>query len=251
MPRFFNQIRKQLAKENKFFQYSRYAIGEILLVVIGILIALQVNNWNTVRIDRLSEADYLRRLTNDLARDTLNYTWTSNSMVVKQEALGSLLGYLNRDQLKEVDSSNLIKNIYLGRLLSFAQPDLITNTFEELKSTGNLKQIESTSLRTAITRYYSSRAHQYQRIEKKRKGTGYGDEVDRFIPGFERLDTIITYRTDLVSFKNILDHVSTDAFRRYAVAELNFAIFMHNIQVGGLEQSRELLKLIEDEMNQP
>ncbi|WP_289723206.1 hypothetical protein [Robiginitalea aurantiaca] len=35
MPRFFNRIRKQLAKENKFFQYSRYAIGEIALVVIG------------------------------------------------------------------------------------------------------------------------------------------------------------------------------------------------------------------------
>jgi hypothetical protein len=42
MPRFFNRIRKQLAKENRFFQYSRYAIGEILLVVVGILIALQV-----------------------------------------------------------------------------------------------------------------------------------------------------------------------------------------------------------------
>ncbi len=251
MLRFFRQIRQRLLTENKFSKYLLYAVGEILLVVIGILIALQVNNWNAVSVERLSEADYLRRLTDDLARDTFNYRWTSNSMVIKQEALGSLLGYLNRDQLKEVDSSNLIKNIYLGRLLSFAQPDLITNTFEELKSTGNIKQIESTSLRTAITRYYSRRAHQYQRIEQKRKGTGYGDEVDRFIPGFERLDTIITYRTDLVSFKNILDHVSTDAFRRYAVAELNFAIFMHNIQVGGLEQSKELLKLIEDEMNQP
>jgi hypothetical protein len=49
MPRFFNRIRKQLAKENKFFQYSRYAIGEILLVVIGILIALQVNDWAEAR----------------------------------------------------------------------------------------------------------------------------------------------------------------------------------------------------------
>ncbi|WP_445384149.1 DUF6090 family protein [Robiginitalea sp. IMCC44478] len=49
MPRFFNRIRKQLAKENRFFQYSRYAIGEILLVVIGILIALQLDNWNQER----------------------------------------------------------------------------------------------------------------------------------------------------------------------------------------------------------
>ena len=55
MPRFFNRIQKQLAKENKFFEYSRYAIGEILLVVIGILIALQIDNWNEWRKDRIKE----------------------------------------------------------------------------------------------------------------------------------------------------------------------------------------------------
>ena len=65
MPRFFNRIRKQLAKDNKFFQYSRYAIGEILLVVIGILIALQINNWNEKRKDRNLYLNYLVRLKSD------------------------------------------------------------------------------------------------------------------------------------------------------------------------------------------
>ena len=49
MLRFFKNIRQQLASENKVMAYLRYAIGEILLVVIGILIALQVNNWNELR----------------------------------------------------------------------------------------------------------------------------------------------------------------------------------------------------------
>ena len=49
MINFFRKIRKQLANENKFQKYFRYAFGEILLVVIGILIALQVNNWNENR----------------------------------------------------------------------------------------------------------------------------------------------------------------------------------------------------------
>ena len=62
MPRFFNRIRKQLAKENKFFQYSRYAIGEFVLVVIGILLALQINTWNQGRISRVEEQKYLKRL---------------------------------------------------------------------------------------------------------------------------------------------------------------------------------------------
>ena len=49
MINFFRNIRRQLANENKFQKYFRYAFGEILLVVIGILIALQVNNWNEQR----------------------------------------------------------------------------------------------------------------------------------------------------------------------------------------------------------
>ena len=43
---FYRKIRKNLADDNQFFKYSRYAIGEILLVVVGILIALQINNWH-------------------------------------------------------------------------------------------------------------------------------------------------------------------------------------------------------------
>ena len=65
MPRFFNRIRKQLAKENKFFQYSRYAIGEILLVVIGILIALQIDNWNEERKVKIEEQILLKQLRED------------------------------------------------------------------------------------------------------------------------------------------------------------------------------------------
>ena len=49
MLNFFRKIRRQLANENKFQKYFRYAIGEIVLVVLGILIALQINNWNEHR----------------------------------------------------------------------------------------------------------------------------------------------------------------------------------------------------------
>jgi hypothetical protein len=46
MVKFFRKIRQKLLSENKFSKYFIYAIGEIVLVVIGILIALQINNWN-------------------------------------------------------------------------------------------------------------------------------------------------------------------------------------------------------------
>jgi len=52
MTPFFRRIRHKLANENQFLRYSRYAIGEIVLVVVGILIALQINTWNEQRKDK-------------------------------------------------------------------------------------------------------------------------------------------------------------------------------------------------------
>ncbi|SKB88672.1 DUF6090 family protein, partial [Maribacter arcticus] len=49
MIKFFRKIRQQLLTENKFSKYLLYAIGEIVLVMVGILLALQVNNWNELR----------------------------------------------------------------------------------------------------------------------------------------------------------------------------------------------------------
>src|SRR6056297_668112 len=71
MLRFFRHIRKSLMEQNKIRTYLLYAVGEILLVVIGILIALQVNNWNEERkaLDELSQ--YTVSIISDIAQDTL------------------------------------------------------------------------------------------------------------------------------------------------------------------------------------
>ena len=62
MIKFFRKIRQRLLTENKSSKYILYAIGEIVLVVIGILIALQINNWNTYQNDRIKEEKLLHGL---------------------------------------------------------------------------------------------------------------------------------------------------------------------------------------------
>jgi hypothetical protein len=69
MLRFFRQIRQRLLTDNKFSKYLLYAVGEILLVVIGILIALQVDSWNESRKEADLEKDLLMGLRNDLEDD--------------------------------------------------------------------------------------------------------------------------------------------------------------------------------------
>ncbi len=66
MIKFFRKIRQKMLTENKFSKYLIYAIGEIILVVIGILIALQINNWNENQKLRNQEIIYLNNLRDDL-----------------------------------------------------------------------------------------------------------------------------------------------------------------------------------------
>ena len=69
MIKFFRKIRKRLLTENKFSKYLIYAIGEIVLVVIGILIALQINNWNTQQNEIKNLRGDLTYLIEDLRKD--------------------------------------------------------------------------------------------------------------------------------------------------------------------------------------
>ena len=68
MINFFRKIRKKMADDNKPMKYMRYAIGEIALVVIGILIALQVNNWNHKRLNNQKEIEILVGTKEELTR---------------------------------------------------------------------------------------------------------------------------------------------------------------------------------------
>ena len=69
MIKFFRHIRKKLLSENKFSKYLLYAIGEIILVVIGILIALQINNWNENKKERKLEQSTLIEIKNAMELD--------------------------------------------------------------------------------------------------------------------------------------------------------------------------------------
>ena len=81
MIKFFRKIRYDLMEKNKTGKYLKYAVGEIILVVIGILIALQINNWNEERKKFIKSKNYLSDIVKDLQSDsiTLNrgiYTYT-------------------------------------------------------------------------------------------------------------------------------------------------------------------------------
>src|SRR5210317_722914 len=100
MIRFFRKIRQRLLNEyrpagktGRFSKYLIYAIGEIILVVIGILIALQINTWNDKRIENERVKSYAHKLIVDLAQDIQNIKLINHQAEASFLRLDSLTNY--------------------------------------------------------------------------------------------------------------------------------------------------------------
>jgi hypothetical protein len=150
MPRFFNRIRQQLAKENRFLQYSRYAIGEILLVVIGILIAIQVDNWNQDRQTSNTEIEYLKRLHSDLANDTAYYNRRIKyaDKVIADHKNALLISYT------EISSSRDFFESFNKLDWSSEALSIRDNTFSEMNNAGQINIIKNDKLKTELLEFY-------------------------------------------------------------------------------------------------
>ena len=106
MIRFFRQIRQRLITDNKFSKYLLYAIGEILLVVIGILIALQVDSWNEERKDQIRLRNMLQSIVEELNQDLLYVNKSKEDLVNQNKSIKSFLDHpdytgFTRDSLEQ------------------------------------------------------------------------------------------------------------------------------------------------------
>ena len=181
MIKFFRTIRKDLISENKTGKYLKYAIGEIILVVIGILIALSINNWNEEIKNRAFEKEILEQIRANLIKDKLtlesiqaNFENAMNSTdkVLKSEWLTD-----ERDSLK----------YWLSDIVRFDRFQPLTNAYEVAKSKG-LDLISNKELRFVIGAYYD-------------------DEIKRVVKAIEDIeetfkeDWIYILRKDAKEFK--------------------------------------------------
>lgn len=161
MIKFFRKIRHKLLVENKLSRYLLYALGEIVLVVIGILIALQVNNWNEVRKERHQEKKHLVSLNEEFEQNAMTLTGLSQSIEKSLGAVNYVIGELSKpNELQNIDSIY----IALGRTVTLYNTVLSTNVYAEMESSGKLHLIRTDSLREAITSFYA-RIYRVNQIE--------------------------------------------------------------------------------------
>lgn len=148
MIKFFRKIRQTLLTENKFSKYLLYAIGEIVLVVIGILIALQINNFNEQRKDSEKEQVILKQLKEDYETDLIQL---KQKMKMRNEIVSSAFNVLKAiDYPDKIVRDTLIMNI--AKVDNNPTFDPIQN---DLISSGNLRLIKNEKLKRLLTNWSS------------------------------------------------------------------------------------------------
>ena len=145
---FFRKIRWRLAENSQFLKYSRYAIGEIVLVVIGILIALQINNWNENRKNKIAEADYYCRILDDFELNEKLIDETSELISNKIKLCKELISDLNKIPN---DRSILLNKFVVALRQDVFVPSNIA--FEDITSSGQLKLLTDLKLKNRLIQH--------------------------------------------------------------------------------------------------
>jgi len=143
MLKFFRKIRQNLLSENKTGKYFKYAIGEIALVMIGILLALQVNNWNEKGKARKVEINYLKNIQADLFAELKN----NNEMISERSRKASFAHQLLNGSSGKTKAEQLDLIIRQHYVLGWRNFIPTNNTYKELISSGQLNSISNDSIK--------------------------------------------------------------------------------------------------------
>lgn len=155
MIKFFRRIRQRLLSENKFSKYLIYAIGEIVLVVIGILIALQINNWNEKRHEANQEKITLSNLNDEFQDNLMDLDSINARLSIQIDALEHLYSMFSEE--KNQYTSKTLDSL-LGKVLSSQTWRPSEFVLNDLKNSGGLSKLNNKELKKLLfqwTRFYN------------------------------------------------------------------------------------------------
>ena len=161
MLKIFRTIRKKLIEPDNVRKYLLYAIGEILLVVIGILIALQVNNWNEARKEARTTETILENLLIDVKEDLNNLESLKEMLSSRKEDADYLLNIINNPDIAIDNTRTVVALTRVGWILNYTP---IFATYNEITHSGRLSLIQSVELKKRLADY-KSQIEDNRRIE--------------------------------------------------------------------------------------
>ena len=240
MIRFLRRIRHRLIKEGALSKYLLYATGEIVLIVVGILIALQLNNWNADRAREAQELELLGEMLVNLRSDSLDHAgnrafWER----VERSAFAVAEGLDARSPW--ADSMEA----HYGWLLNSGIANLNTSAYDNLRSLG-LDLISTDSLRVAITNHYTVK---YDRLTQYDQDLGVDYTVNLIAPVVLKRMRIVEQwqRAVPLDYEALLDDLE---FREIVRFKAQTASWMTYVYDSPIRSTNRLMRMIEQEMEE-
>ncbi|MCJ7466878.1 MAG: DUF6090 family protein, partial [Maribacter sp.] len=247
MINFFRKIRKKLADDNKPLKYMRYAIGEIVLVVIGILIALQINNWNESRKSKLMANDAYRNLLASLQQDSTEVQQIIEVQTINLETIRKLILNDSIQELFELDENrldSLARDIMQGGMSFFPK----TGIYNLTVSNNGMDLLQSKEIKARLINLYDYQYKQYENVD------AIIDHKYQYQIG-PVLRKKIGFITDNRANFNVVKGVNPELFKKYyseLLAECKDTFGLLSIGYRSLLQIREsvneLMLLIRNEL---
>lgn len=265
----FRKIRQRLLADNQIGRYLKYASGEVFLIVIGILIALSINNWNENQKIEKEIFNYLVNLREALKDDITSFEANISLNKTRLKGIFYILEYsgLNTQRFTELEWVDLSNNDNVSFLWEGPFPDSLNRKFlhlsfsmlgrgfggislnksviNELYATGSFSHIQNADLKTQLGDYYSFLAQRLEgyAIEEHEE---WANETTRFLRD--------KYNIFTLDISNVEDPIATlkgkkdvEHYLRYLALEVNY----HCIWTAqAKDKAKDLVTLIEKEMGQ-
>jgi len=240
--------------ENKTGKYLKYAIGEIFLVVVGILIALQINNWNESRKIRDKEIAHLSNIKTDLQ---LSIVELEEFIAKRESQTESAIIVVEHFNGKPVDDWNVFNKHIVG-IYTWQRFYLIDNTFQELKNSGNFAIISNHSIKNGLLNLDLL----YKKLKYKEDHWRYDAEQTLHPGQYEKADINSISNNYVFQLSNgqqgVLGNLTSESFGNmlddqkqkngFAFAVFNFAGMQESLtQIS--EKCQELISLIDTEVS--
>ncbi|MCB0647851.1 MAG: hypothetical protein KDC49_14380 [Saprospiraceae bacterium] len=238
----FRNIRQALLEENKTTRYLKYAVGEIILVVIGILIALQINNWNEERKEGIVEKNLLSNLREEFEDNLTDLDSTAIQVDLVIASLERVFDLFSKDQMKSGTDSI---NIWLSGALQSPNWKPSEYLLNGLNNSGNVSILKSERLKLLL---YKWSRQQKEMLEVQQRAEKTGEEIIGYIKTYGSLRNVdvnnaaFNYAPSAI-FKNNAVLMSDYRFENY----IDDKLFMYKINKRWLNTARTLiLEIIEE-----
>lgn len=234
MNRFFRRIRKQMLSENKVSKYAIYAFGEIVLVVIGILIALQINNWNQQKLNNIEEKKLILSISEKIKHNKFQYNIGLNRYNEVIRSAENLLA-IKFNPHSEINTQHVEHSLHsITKRFLFGKSNKVS-IYDEMIGAGQLNLLSSDELRKSIT---SLKAN-LQLLES------YEDIQTDFVEQY--LNPFLNLNTDIISTYVNSSKMDSSAYdKSIAIDYSTFYLETDSISYNQILESKEFSNLLFD-----